>query len=313
MRLRRAFCVLIGALLIGVTSACTSTSGEAAAPAASASGGPGLPAGWRWESYGGVEVGVPGDWGWDNATQRLHQWCVVKPEQKVKPVVARPGAGTLVGCPDGDTVLANTGTVVGFSRTDAADGVTNEGDRTTVRLDTVEVVVQTPAELRQRIVDTIRRSRLDSNGCAATHAVSAKPQWRPGNEFKIHDLRNVSAISVCKYQVGEQLPGAPPRLLASTRLDGAAGAQVIAAVAAAPDGSGPNEPASCAKDHAYGNEIIVLRVRADRAPTQIVVRYSGCDHRGFDDGATVSRLTATALAPVIAGPHAVGVTPMLVL
>jgi hypothetical protein len=173
--------------------------------------------------------------------------------------------------------------------------------------------VQAPAELRQRIVETIRPAGTDSYGCPATHGVSTRPQWRPGTQAKIHSLRNVSAVSVCKYQVGEQLPGVPPRLITSTRLDGAAAARVISAIVAAPDGGGPNEPTSCTRDSAYGDEVIVLRVRSSLTPAQLVVRYSGCDHRGFDDGITVRRLTATALAPLIAGPHAVGITPMLVL
>ena len=37
---------------------------------------PALPAGWRWESYGGVQVGVPRFWGWDSAALRIDAWCV---------------------------------------------------------------------------------------------------------------------------------------------------------------------------------------------------------------------------------------------
>ena len=61
-----------------------------------------LPPGWRWESYGGVEVGVPGDWGWDNGTQRLHQWCIAAKHRIAEPIVGRPGASTAVGCPGGE-------------------------------------------------------------------------------------------------------------------------------------------------------------------------------------------------------------------
>src|SRR5689334_6409256 len=72
-----------------------------------------LPAGWRWESYGGVEVGVPGDWGWGNGSQRLYQWCAGARHHVAAPMVGRPGVSTLVGCPGGKpdpaTLIANTG------------------------------------------------------------------------------------------------------------------------------------------------------------------------------------------------------------
>jgi hypothetical protein len=308
MRTRPAFSLLIGTLLVAVGSACTSTGSAAPGPSASSSGhGPGLPAGWRWESYGGVEVGVPGDWGWDNGTQRLLQWCIVKAAVKAKPAVGRPSYATLVGCPDGDTVLANTGPVVAFNRTTEADGVVRKGDRTTVRLDSVEVVVQAAAELRPRIVETIRRGEIDSYGCPTTHAISGNPQWRPATPANVASLKDVASASVCKYPLGDRLPGTQPRLLSSVRLDGAAATEAIRGVATAPVGGGPDDPDSCAEEWAYGDEAIVVRVRSSLGPAELVIRYSGCDHNGFDDGGAVRSLTAGALAPFIAGPHAVGV------
>jgi len=71
----------------------------------------------------------------------------------------------------------------------------------------------------------------------------------------------------------------------------------------APVGGGPNRPDTCMKSYSYGEEAIVLRIRSAAGPTELVIRYSGCDHRGFDDGVAVRRLTAGALAPFIAGPH----------
>jgi hypothetical protein len=34
-----------------------------------------------------------------------------------------------------------------------------------------------------------------------------------------------------------------------------------------------------------------------------VVRYSGCDHNGFDDGVTVRTLTAAAITPFLTGAN----------
>ena len=224
-------------------------------------------------------------------------------------MVGRPGAATLVGCraadadPDAATLIANTGTVVAFDRTTEADGVAEQGDRTTVRLDSVEVDVQAPADLRQRIVATIRRAGLDSNGCPTTHALSTKPQWRPGTPAEVGSLQAVTTVSACRYGIGEPVPGLRPRLLGSLRLDGPAAARAIGEIAKAPVGGGPNRPDTCMKSYSYGEEAIVLRIRSAAGPTELVIRYSGCDHRGFDDGVAVRRLTAGALAPFIAGPH----------
>src|SRR5689334_8641462 len=111
------------AAAVSVVAGCARPAGPA--PAASAPAHPAalaepigaqpkLPAGWRWESYGGVQVGVPGDWGWDNQAIRLEAWCI-KPGNH-PPAVARPGSGVpLIGCgvgrtgPPGGYLIANTG------------------------------------------------------------------------------------------------------------------------------------------------------------------------------------------------------------
>jgi hypothetical protein len=49
-----------------------------------------------------------------------------------------------------------------------------------------------------------------------------------------------------------------------------------------------------------GDEMLVLLL--DRRH-QVVVRYSGCDHNGIDDGVTVRALTRAAVAPLLAGPN----------
>ena len=65
------------ATAVGLVAACARPPGPApvaSAPVASApvrmaslaepvGGQPALPSGWRWESYGGVQVGVPDGWG----------------------------------------------------------------------------------------------------------------------------------------------------------------------------------------------------------------------------------------------------------
>jgi hypothetical protein len=304
MRIRPAFCMILGTLLVAVSAACTSEKSPAAVPPTAPIG---LPTTSRAESYGGLELLVPAGWGWGNGTQRLLQWCVGRTGKEPEPIVGRPGDVTFRLCPDGHTLLANTGPVVGFNRTKQADGVTHEGDRTTVRLDSVEVVVQAPAELRQRIVTSIRPVQVDSNGCPATHVISTKPEWRPGRAATLTSLEKVSTVSICKYQLGEHVAGVPGRLISSSRLDGAEAARAVGAVAKAPVGPGPDRSTGCVEGVALGNEAIIARIRSAAGLSDLVVRYSGCDVNGFDDGVVVRKLTAPALAPFIAGPHGVGV------
>ncbi|BCJ39774.1 hypothetical protein GCM10010168_93530 [Actinoplanes ianthinogenes] len=251
---------------------------------------PVLPAGWRWESYGGVEVGVPGEWGWGDRGLRLDAWCIDGPGGK-PPVVARPGAGVpLIACMGAATDLAHTGTVVGFG--DAAsetDGITRDGDRVTVTLGKVEVIVQTPAELRERILATIHKVTVDAYGCPATHSLKT----RPTDVTKLHD---VTAVSVCRYRLSEN----DPTLLSSLRLTDDAADRAIRGIAQAPVGGGPNRPQDCAPEVAHGDEAIVLAIGS----AEVLIRYAGCVDIGYHDGTAVRRVDRDSLSPFLAGPNA---------
>ena len=265
-----------------------------------------LPAGWRWESYGGVQVGVPGSWGWGNGSQRLDQWCV---EQDHPPIVGRPGAATLVGCAEGadpprSTRLRFTGPIVAFDRPEhPEDRTAHVGDRTTVVRNGVEVIIQAPAGLRRRIAATVHEVEVDVNGCPVLHPVIDDPARRPEPAADVAGLRDVTAVSACRYALTGQSYGADPRLISSLRLTGPDAARAVRAIAAAPRGSGPNAPDSCLAEVSYGDDMIVLRVDGAGAQSQVYLRYSGCDHSGFDDGTSIRRLTRAAALPFLRGPN----------
>lgn len=109
-----------------------------------------LPIGWRWESFAEVEVGVPGDWGYDNGSERAEQWCTFNGDAAMG-VVGRPGPVTLVLCGHGRegrvnprTLIRNGGMFLAFEQrpSSTAEGVQSEGDRTTVIRRGVAVIVQ---------------------------------------------------------------------------------------------------------------------------------------------------------------------------
>lgn len=287
-----------------------------AAPGSPTQPGAELPTGWRWESFRGVQVGVPADWGYDNGSQRTSQWCVERGGDRSTPVVGRPGPSTLAGCvtqdpggPDPGTLLANGGTLVAFSEAPARGPArVTEGDRTTVVVAGVTVMVQARQSLRERILDTIHTVEVDANGCPVDHPISKSPSARPSPAVDVTSLRGVTAVAACKYAIsanGTEGTSDRPSLLSSLKLTDDAARVVVDAIAAAPPGGGPNAPLSCAADISYGDEIMVLMVDSAQGRVQLYMRYSGCDHNGFDDGVVERRLTAAAASPLVAGPNLV--------
>ncbi|WP_433061821.1 hypothetical protein [Dactylosporangium sp. CS-033363] len=305
--MRRSGAIVLALLLLGAAGCASPPQSEPPAqdlPEVASSAG--LPAGWRWEYFGGVRAGVPGEWGWDNGSQRLSQWCL--PDKPPAPAVGRPGSSTLVGCPDGgdpapETLIAKTGSLLAFDWTAEPDGVAKAGDQTAVRLDGVQVTVNAPAELRDRIVSTIGRVEHDSDGCPTTHPISERPDVRPGKPVDVSTLRDVRSATACKYRLRDFSARGQLRLLAALRLDGPAAAGAIREIAKAPVGGGPDTPKECSAEVSYGDDAIVLLVRSAAGVSDVMVRYSGCDHNGFDDGVRVRALTATAIAPLITGPN----------
>lgn len=274
-----------------------------------------LPSGWRWESYRDVEVGVPAEWGHDNSSQRVHQWCTYS--RPPEPAVGRPGVMTLVGCfggsgqvPHPSTLVDTLGTFVGFDYPErgATSERATEGDRTTVTVGEVRVLVQAEPSLRQRIVSTIRRVSTNAHGCPVADPISNDPGRRPEPAIDVNKLSGVHAVSACKYTLRDgfsdtDLTG--PTLMSSLRLEGADARRAIAAVAAAPVGGGPNRPGECMRAVSYGDEAVVLRIMSDQGQWQIYLRYSGCDHNGLDDGVNVRALTRDAVAPFLTGANTI--------
>lgn len=308
--MRRIWLVLLAVLVTGCGSAqAAHPRGESSAPATTASQAAyRLPSGWRWESYHGVAVAVPDDFGEGSTDQLLTQWCV---NGKKASTVGRPGASTLVLCRDlhhrAAYQIQHTGPVVAFRDAKRPGGRTSSKlDRVTVTLGRVQVVVQVPTGLRQKILATIHRTGADDdNGCPLSDPISAHPTRRPPNPLDVRELTGVTTISACKYPLHVNASFQHSGLFSALRLTGVAARSAIARIAALPVGSGPNAPQDCAASYEYGDEAIVLRVDSDQGSHEIYLRYAGCDHHGFDDGVAVRRLGRAAVAPFVAGPNRV--------
>jgi hypothetical protein len=111
---------------------------------------------------------------------------------------------------------------------------------------------------------------------------------------------------VCRYAIGDTVAPSAGRGLSGSRLTGGDARAIVRAIQAAPEGTGPNEPDNCVREVAYGDEVLLLVVRDGIRAQEVVVRYSGCDGHGVDDGLTRHRLTANVLRPLLSGPNAPG-------
>lgn len=260
-----------------------------------------LLSGWRWESYGGIEVGVPDSWKWGTSDS---PWCLEKPAGPPTPYVGRPGVVPAIGCmatpgqvSDPAYSIEKAGTFVWFSKSvdTTENAVVVKGDRATLTAVGIELRVQAPKAMRDAILGTLHPIPRGTNGCPLTHPISDNPAWRPSPRDPVEELTGVTTISACKY--GEEF------LVSSVKLKAKEAAKAFSHVAAAPSGGGPNSPKTCTKDSAYGDQFIVLEVSAKQGRSEVVMRYDGCDHHGFDDGHAVRTLTRDAVHPFVSGPN----------
>ncbi len=174
-----------------------------------------LPDGFRTESWRGVELGVPDDWGHGP----LAGWCLDDDLPTPRVERARPGGGATC-----DPALAPG---VQFRLDgDPAPDVPDDlavGERT---LDGRVVLVATPdPDLTDQVLATARSvERTDSAGCAVQRAIP-----RAGKNFPAVEPGSV-ALSVCRYEVGVS----GPNLVQSERLSVIDSLDARAAVDAAP-------------------------------------------------------------------------------
>ncbi|CAN5253602.1 hypothetical protein BH09ACT10_BH09ACT10_23390 [soil metagenome] len=180
------------------------------------------------------------------------------------------------------------------------------GDRRVVRVGDVNVVIQAPKVLRDKIARTVRTFEVDHYGCPATHDVTRDPEQRPTAPKDGLGRTGVFSVTACRYAVlyasdRAITPPEQPSLLSSSRWRGKAASDLVGAIEKAPLGGGPNDSSTCLD--AYGDEMMTLRIDSGTGVSQMYVRYSGCGHHGFDDGALIRSLTRPSLRPLLAGPN----------
>lgn len=265
-------------------------------------------AGWRRESYRGVELQVPADWGYFAVGP---DWCAADsegaPPKPRPPGIGRPGAVLDILCsaehppPNLRSTWARLDVSGEAGAQDAGYGWVKESKK----LGAVTLTVFSDnAELRSKILGSMHPvDDTDGHGCEPSHPASVGRDYRPDvGTGGLDTLGAAESISVCRYSRGDiRAPKNP--IISSSLMTGAQAQNMVDAINKAPEGSGPNESANCSGDLQYGDEVVVLRVRGGSQEREVLVRYSGCDGNGVDDGVRAHRLTAEVLRPVLSGPN----------
>lgn len=264
------------------------------------------PAGWRWESYGGVQLLLPATWAW----QDVDPWCV-RADPSL-PRVVRPGGASAVGCAEFAPVGQRGPEVRLGPRDPKLAAGTRDVDHGWKQTSVIRYGVMItafdndPARVR-RILGSVRQVRtIDAHGCPITTPAVLDPAWRPhGAPLAAIDPAAVTSVIVCSFSLpytSGPATGLPP-LLASSRHTGAAATALVRALVAAPAGAGPDTPGQCSADTTLGSDLALVTVNTPERQSQVVVRYSGCTGHRMDDGHLTRRLTGPALTRVLAGPN----------
>lgn len=179
---------------------------------------PGTPDTWRVESYGGVQVRVPNDWGWGGAPMANLDPDDDRPLDCGAAPFVRPGDDSYETVP-ADTpyvgrpvMMTDACTIIGLEgaplpQAPAADsvwldafgvepGTVDVGNgyvRETVAVgDGAVTVTSDDADLRARILGTAEAVDVDANGCATTG------DWADVPDGTLHEVEPDS-LSVCSY------------------------------------------------------------------------------------------------------------------
>lgn len=191
---------------------------------------------------------------------------------------------------------------------DERPGIARDGDgwvRETKLVAGVPVVVSLDDDaVREEIMGSVRPiGAEDVYGCPATHRNATRPLARPAPGAGLGSIGSVESVAICTYVLRELVRDSEVRLFAGSRAHRARARTAVAAIRAAPKGSGPNDPADCPRGEVNGDELTVLLVRGSCAEAEVVMRYSGCDHHGIDDGEVERQFTEPVMDILRVGPH----------
>jgi len=263
----------------GTTDASPDRTGETSA----------VPGDWRVESYGGVQLRVPSDWGWGGVPMK-------DPAPGPRLMSCGEGAFAFPG-DDGQTRFVDDRDMpyvgrAGYYMTDmCTSGGVEQGDATappmtthpwvwlgsplaigtvelpndfvqeTVEVNGLRVTVgdDDPQELAT-ILGSIEGVEVDDNGCASATTL-------PKQSDDLTPMA-VESVSVCEYRLRD---GSDPLLGYSTSITGSAAQRVFDAIYETPGGQ-----LECDPDVSPSADFVLLRFRSQSEDIDVPVRLDGC-------------------------------------
>jgi hypothetical protein len=264
-----------------------------------------------------VAVDVPTSW--QDGAEPGPAWCAGGGATASGPYVARESgfaAVEAIACPPpSDERPVGFGTApqdlwqphVSFVDV-AGPGALAEGEQTfdgwTVAVQSVSSEVQVHVwsdaathDVGRAVLESARTFEVDPNGCDTRSPAQSAEQVRP-DPSDVTQVDDVESVAVCQY---DRTRGAGVGLMASRLLTDADADALLDAIRTAPEGGGPDDPASCTSDH-EGDTAIVTRLLHEGGSTDLFVYYDWCFGNGYDDGTTRRALTEDNCAPLFGGP-----------
>ena len=214
-----------------------------------------LPTEWRTETWHGVQVEVPADWGWGAAPESCGVGAVVGADGSraavdfhATPYVGRPVSNTDVcgsppGPPQADRVWFDADVPVG--ERDLGDGYVE----TTVEVDGTRVTVTTDSPA---LAEHVLGSARPATGCAPS-----LPTAPTVDSMLMEGMREPSSAQVCAYSRDWEDTSAPFELVYATTLDRSDAAAYHAEVY---DGGKTSAEAFCNSD---GPERVVITIAGE--------------------------------------------------
>ncbi len=276
------------------------TSGGATADATATTGTPpeAVPAGWRVESYGGVQLWVPPDWSWGASPVDVPGEAsgpYMCDESREGPYVGRPlmlsdaCAGGSLPRPTASRVWFDSPLDVGTA--DLGGGFTQQ----TVDIGGMHVTAadSNPDELAT-IIGSAQAVDTDANGCAAD--LSDSPPLTRTDQDPLVTLGEAESVSVCVYAQPWQRKGTAGEdapftgLKYSTEILGQDAQQVVDALRATPVDHG----AQCLVGE-VGLDTPVLLIEGSEGSAVFDVSFTPCS-TGYFDGHRFRDLTTANVA-----------------
>ncbi len=281
---------------VGVLSALNREGGSSVNVAAPAGG---VPASWRIESYDGVQLRVPPDWGWGGVPVTIgggHEFLTcghgafahAGPDGETvlevnveQPYVGRANYGMTDLCMTGLPTPTQPYVWLGSPIEVGSEELENGFRQQTIEVGGLRVTVASDdADELAAILSTIAAVDVDANGCAAVSAPveSGDP---------LADLDKVDSVSVCVYRHQE---GQGVFLGYSTSIEGAPAQHLLEAIKAQPAGD-----LDCDPDPRLRVDDVVLRFHGADAEADVLLRLDGC--AGYYTGEGVRPFPRSSIEP----------------